>query len=174
MIRTIILTVMICTLALADAGGGLRWTPPSSWTVEPGTRPMRAATYAVPAAPGDSEPGECVAYYFGQGQGGSVEANVQRWTSQFQDASGQPVKNAEVKHKTVHGLPVTTIDASGTYAGMGGPMAKTKSSKPGYRLLGAIVEGPQGSVFFKFTGAAKTVTTNQKAFDQMIASVAKQ
>jgi hypothetical protein len=174
MTRTIFLTAAICTLAFADAGGGLHWTPPSGWTAEQGTRPMRAATYTVPPTAGDSEPGECVAYYFGPGQGGSVEANVQRWTSQFQDASGKPVKNADVKHKTVHGLPVTTMDLSGTYAGMGGPMAKTKSSKPGYRLLGAIVEGPQGSVFFKFTGPAKTVTAGQKAFDQMIASVAKQ
>ena len=134
---------------------------------------MRAATYVVPAAAGDSESGECVAYYFGPGQGGSVEANIQRWTGQFQDASGQPVKNADVKHKTVHGLPVTTIDASGTYTGMGGPMMKSKTAKPGYRLLGAIVEGPEGSVFFKFTGPAKTVAANQKAFHEMVASVAK-
>lgn len=48
-----------------------------------------------------------------------------------------------------------------------------KSSKPGYRMLGAIVEGPQGSVFFKFTGPAKTVAANQKAFDGMIESVGK-
>lgn len=174
MIRTIFLTFLMSTLTWADAGAGLRWMPPSTWTAEAGNRPLRVATYAIPAAAGDSEPGECVANYFGQGQGGSVEANIERWTSQFKDASGQPVKNADVKHKTVHGLAVTTIDASGTYAGMGGPMAKTKSSKPGYRLLGAIVEGPQGSVFFKFTGPAKTIAANQKAFDQMIASVARQ
>lgn len=165
---------MIASLALADAGGGLRWSAPTTWTAEPGSRPMRAATYAVPAAAGDQEPGECVAYYFGQGQGGSVEANVTRWAGQFQDASGHPMKTPDVKHKTVHGLPVTTMDLSGTYAGMGGPMAKSKTTKPGYRLLGAIVEGPQGSVFFKFTAPAKTVAANQKAFDLMIASVAKQ
>ena len=41
---------------------------------------------------------------------------------------------------------------------------------PGYPMLGAIVEGPQGSIFFKFTGPAKTVTANQAAFDKMIAS----
>jgi hypothetical protein len=171
--RFTILTIVCCVLALGDAGGGLHWTSPSSWKAESGTRPMRAATYAVPPAAGDSEGGECVAYYFGPGQGGTVDANIQRWLSQFQDASGQPLKNADVKKKTVHGLPVTTIDASGTYTGMGGPMAASKTAKPGYRLLGAIVEGSQGSIFFKFTAPAKTVVANQKAFDQMIGSVTK-
>jgi len=165
--------VALCVVAWADAGGGLHWTAPSQWKVDPAARPMRAATYAVPAAAGDTDAGECVAYYFGKGQGGSTEANIQRWTSQFKDKSGQPVKNAQVKKSTVHGLPVTAIDASGTYTGAGGPMAPTHTDKPGYRLLGAIVEGPQGSLFFKFTGPAKTVAANQKAFDDMIASVAK-
>ena len=127
----------------------------------------RAATYTIPPAAGDSDAGECVVNYFGQGQGGTVDANVQRWTGQFQ--GGQP----KVTKKTVHGLPVTMIDMSGTYTGMGGPMATAKSSKPGYRLLGAIVEGPQGSVFFKFTAPSKTVAANQKAFDQTIESVSK-
>jgi hypothetical protein len=171
--RFTILTIVCSALAFGDGGGGLNWTAPSGWKAEAGTRPMRAATYSVPAAAGDSEGGECVAYYFGPTQGGTVDANIKRWISQFQDASGQPPKNAELKKKTVHGLPVTTIDASGTYTGMGGPMAASKTAKPGYRMLGAIVEGPQGSVFFKFTAPAKTVAANQRAFDQMIASVAK-
>jgi hypothetical protein len=49
-------------------------------------------------------------------------------------------------------LPVTTIDVTGQYSGMGGPMATAKTSKPGYRLLGAIIENPGGNVFLKFTG----------------------
>lgn len=171
MMHRILLATFVSTAAFADGAAGLHWTAPTTWKNE-GSRPMRAATYAVPAGAGDSEGGECVAYYFGQGQGGTVDANVQRWTGQMQDASGQPVKNPEVKKKTVHGLPVTTIDATGTYTGMGGPMAASKSAKPGYRLLGAIVEGPQGSVFFKFTGPSKTVAANQKSFDQMVASIA--
>jgi hypothetical protein len=171
--RFTILTIVCSALAFGDAGGGLHWTAPASWKAEPGTRPMRVATYSVPPAAGDSEGGECVAYYFGPTQGGTVDANIQRWTSQFQDASGHPLKSADVKKKTVHGLPVTTIDASGTYTGMGGPMAASKTAKPGYRLLGAIVEGPQGSIFFKFTAPAKTVAANLKMFDQMVVSVAK-
>ncbi len=157
----------LSAIAWADGGGGLKWTAPKTWKNDGQTRPMRAATYAVPNG------GECVAYYFGQGQGGSVEANIQRWAGQFRDASGQPVKSAATKKKSVHGLPVTTVDVSGAYAAAGGPMMAAQPPKPGYRMLAAIVEGPQGSIFFKFTGPSKTVAANQKDFDAMVDSVSK-
>ncbi len=49
-------------------------------------------------------------------------------------------------------------------------MAKPGPAVPGYRLLGAIVEGPNGSVFLKFTGPAATVARNRMAFDKMLSS----
>jgi len=64
---------------------------------------------------------------------------------------GKPA-DAKIAKRTIHGLAVTTIDASGDYSGMGGPMASSKSLQNNYRLLGAIVEGPGGNVFIKFTG----------------------
>jgi hypothetical protein len=130
---------------------------------------MRAATYTAPAAPGDSEAGECGVYYFGPGEGGTVEANIQRWIGQFE--GGQ--RNARTGKRTIHGLSVNTVDVSGTYTGMGGPMAPSHPEKAGYRLLGAIVQAPQGSVFFKFTGPAKTVAANQAKFEAMLDSLGK-
>ncbi len=154
----------------ADSGGGIKWNPPGAWKAQP-PRPMRAATYAVPAAPGDKEDGECIVSYFGPGQGGGVKENVDRWLGQFEEASARAAaKNAG---KTINGLRVTTLDVSGTYSGAGGPMAASKVSKPGYRLLGAIVDGPQGPVFFKFTGPAKTVAANRAAFEAMLASLGR-
>ena len=50
-----------------------------------GQAPMRAATYTVQDA-------ECVVYFFGQGQGGSVEANIARWGGQF-TRNGQPAQS---------------------------------------------------------------------------------
>ncbi len=128
---------------------------------------MRLATYTISPAAGDIDPAECGVYYFGQGQGGSVEANMTRWIGQVQSKEA-----AKQGQRTVHGLKVTTVDVSGAYAGMGGPMAKAgEPPKPNYRLLGAIVEGPQGSVFFKFTGPAKTMAQSQAGFEKLIASI---
>jgi hypothetical protein len=133
---------------------------------------MRLATYQIRPASGDQESAECGVYYFGQGQGGSVEANVDRWAGQFSQANGKPSKDAaKVEKRTINGLKVTTVDVSGAYTGMGGPRAPEGPPKQGYRLLGAIVEGPQGSVFFKFTGPAKTVAENQSIFEKMISSL---
>ncbi|MDQ2946433.1 MAG: hypothetical protein M3Y27_10905 [Acidobacteriota bacterium] len=158
-------------VCLADSAAGINWTPPASWK-SLASRPMRAATYAVPAAPGDKEDGECAVYYFGPGQGGSVEANLERWTKQFEQTDGKPTSHpAQVKKRTIHGIAVTTVDVSGAYSGMGGPMAASKSVKPGYRLLGAIAEAPEGAVFFKFTGPAKTVTANQANFEALVGSL---
>jgi len=168
----ILLMTLLAALLPADSGAGLRWTQPANWKTE-AQRPMRLGTYSVPAAAGDKEGGECGVYYFGPGQGGSGDANIDRWIGQILQADGKPSKAAaKLLNKTIHGLKVTTVDVSGAYTGMGGPMAQPGGApKPGYRLLGAIVEGSQGSIFFKFTGPAKTVTQNQGAFDKMLTTL---
>jgi hypothetical protein len=131
---------------------------------------MRAATYAVPAAAGDREDAECAVFYFGQGQGGDVDANIQRWLGQFQEKPAAPPKP---KKQTISGLPVTVIEHSGTYLAAG-PMAASGSPKSGFKLIGAIVEGPQGNVFFKLTGPAKTVDASSAGFQKMLQSMRKQ
>ena len=153
--------------AYGDSAAGVTWTRPPAWSAQP-ERPMRAATYTVPAAAGDREDGECGVFFFGPGQGGGVDDNIKRWLAQFEGAA-----NAVPKRATVAGFKVTTIETSGTYTGGGGPMMQSKSSKPGYRLVGAIVEAPQGNVFFKLTGPAKSVQAAQPAFDKMLQSLRK-
>jgi hypothetical protein len=167
------IVVFVLTLStavmLAESAAGLHWTAPAGWKPGP-PQTMRAATYAVPAAPGDTAASECVVYFFGAGQGGSVDANIERWKGQFTNA-GKPAA-AVVSKRTAHGIPMTTIDVAGEYSGLGGPLA---ASKPvaGYRLLGAIVEGPGGNIFVKFTGPAKTIAANKAKYDAMLASLAK-
>jgi len=79
--------------------------------------------------------------FFRSPTGGSVEANLDRWKGQMLAPGGKP-SDAKIVKRTIHGLAVTTIDASGDYTGMGGPMAASKSVQKNYRLLGAIIEGP--------------------------------
>jgi hypothetical protein len=152
---------------LAESAAGLRWTAPAGWKIE-AAQPMRAATYTVAPAPGDKAGGECGVYFFGVGQGGTVEANLDRWKGQFRGGDGKPAP-AQVAKRTAGGLTITTIDTSGDYSGMGGPLASGRAV-PGYRLLGAIVEGRGGNVFIKFTGPAKTVAANSQKFQQLLAS----
>ena len=46
-------------------------------------------------------------------------------------------------------------------------------SKPGYRLLGAIVEGPEGAVFFKLTAPSRTAEAQRAAFEALLKSVSR-
>jgi len=157
---------------LAESVAGLKWTPPPGWTSQ-GATGMRAATYVIPPASGDHDSGECVVYFFGAGQGGSVQANLDRWKGQFTRPDGGPAE-PKVEKRTIHGLPVTRIDTSGAYSGMGGPMAKAQTTRQGYRMLGAIVEGPGGNIFLKFTGPEKTIAAHQRQFDDLLGSFQKQ
>jgi hypothetical protein len=153
----------------AESAAGMRWTAPASWKAE-AARPMRAATYSIPLAAGDQGIAECVVNYFGPGQGGGVDANIERWKGQMLGADGKPAV-AKIDKRTGRGVPITVVDTAGTYSGMGGPMMAGAKPAPGYRLIGAIVEGPGGSVFFKLTGPAKTIAAQQKNFEQLLASI---
>jgi len=134
---------------------------------------MRVATYVIPPAVGDTASAECVVYFFGTAQGGSVEANLERWKGQMLGPGGKPA-DGKITKRAIHGVPVTTIDTSGDYTGMGGPMASSKSVQSNYRLLGAIVEGPGGNVFIKFAGPAKTIAASQAEFEQLLDSFDKE
>ena len=105
----------------AESAGGLRWTMPNGWRAQP-ERPMRAATYTIAAAPGDREPGECAVFFFGRGQGGSVQDNLDRVTSEQWFTGGVLVRtitstyNAasqlsliRVRHRTPHVLDTFTF-----------------------------------------------------------------
>jgi hypothetical protein len=146
---------------------GVEWSYPSRWT-KGAPRPMRAATYLVPAAEGDAEGGECALFYFGSDQGGDVESNIERWGSQFENAD-KAVKST----LQVDGMNVTRVEIAGTYLSPAGPMMQSQGKKGNYRLLGAIVEAPGGMVFFKFTGPSKTVGEAEAEFDAMLGSIGK-
>ncbi|MDQ3009486.1 MAG: hypothetical protein M3X11_02100 [Acidobacteriota bacterium] len=158
-----------------QSGGGtsasdIKWIAPSRWQNGP-EKPMRTATYLIPAAAGDSEGGECAVFL---NIGGGVDANIKRWIGQFeQPDGGSSEAKATQKKETVNGLPVTMVDLTGTFVGGGMAMGQPAVKKTNYRLLGAIIEGPNGEVFFKMTGPAKTIAAAQSEFQVLVKSVKK-
>jgi hypothetical protein len=159
------------TSAPVSSAAGITWTVPASWKAG-GERQMRVASYVI----GESgKEADCAVFYFGPGQGGAVDANVERWISQFgQPGGADSRKAAKIDHHTIAGLKVTTIDLSGIYlASMGGGMSPKSEPQPGFRLLGAIVEAPEGPVFFKITGPEQTMIQALDDFQQFVESVKK-
>ena len=152
------------------AAGGPAWTAPKGWSIAPSASSMRVVTYKVPAAAGDAEGGEVAVFYFGPGQGGGTQANVDRWLAQFQPEKGSAGLGKPVSMKAGT-IPVTVVTTEGTYSsGMpGGAM----TPKTGWALRGGIAEGPQGPVFFKMVGPKKTVHAAAAAFDGVLKTLKK-
>jgi hypothetical protein len=168
------LIAMVCVVSLsilaAQQKSSLKFTVPAGWVEEQRTSSMRVAQYRLPKAETDTEDGSLVLYYFGQGQGGSTTANVERWVSQMKQADGNAVKDAKEEHFEANGLKVTTVDVSGTYVAETAPGSGTFHNKPGYRLRAAVVETPNGSYFVKLVGPEKTVTQWNESFLSYIRS----
>jgi len=162
------------TSGTPSQAAGVAWTVPAGWEAEP-ARQMRIATYRIHAIAGDPEDAECSVYFFGTGQGGTVEANLDRWAHQFTSPDGQPLAQpAKIEKRVIAGLTVSTITASGTYLGAGGMMSQEQVKKPNYRMRGAIVEAPEGLAFFKFIGPLNTVAAAENDFNSLLGSVHRQ
>jgi hypothetical protein len=146
---------------------GLTFAAPASWKSSPPKSQMRAAQLAIEPVQGDKDRAELIVFRFDT-SAGTVAANIDRWEKQFTDSGGQSPK---AKTETVKGknVDVTRVETSGAFtdrlAGGG--------TKPGYRLLGAIVESPSGAAYFlKLVGPDKTVTSVRKEFDKMLKTIA--
>jgi len=144
----------------------IAWTDPPGWQRVAPSSSMRKATYKIPAAPKDPEDAELAVFYFGQGEGGATEANIQRWIGQFGDLKPSDVKRVE---RTPNGMKQTIVEVEGTYSG--GMPGQQSAPKTNYRLIGAVVETPAGSYFFKLTGPKKTVDGARGAYLTLLDSV---
>jgi len=151
------------------------YTAPRDWVPQTATSQMRKAQFLIPRAEGDPEDGQMVVFYFGPGQGGAVEANIDRWKGMFSTAEGKPVPDSEVKRESheVNGMKVTTLDVSGRYvdamSGRHGPASGENAAE--FRMLSAIVETPQGPWFFKGVGPVATMKAQEQNFKTFINSI---
>lgn len=174
MIRGIRLVIVISLVALLwgctsgnrknNAAGGISWNAPSGWLNGPAQQ-MRVKTYIIRPADNDRDKAECAVSYFGNGMGGDKQSNLERWANQFEQG-GQ----AQISEMEIINLRATIIELGGTYRISSGSMSQASEKKPGYKLLGAIIEAPEGLVFFKLVGPRKIVENAKHDFLEMINS----
>ncbi len=146
------------TAPSAKAAGDLKFKAPVGWVPEKPGSTMRVAQYKLPKVAGDPEDAALVLYYFGERQGGTTQANIDRWVGQMKQPDGGSTKDkAKSETLTINGLKVTTVDVSGTYVAETAPGSGTFTNNPGFRLRAAVVETPKGSYFVKLVGPQKTI-----------------
>ena len=152
---------------------GITFTPASQWE-DFGPSGMRAASYSYGPLEPDKDSATLTVFHFGKGQGGTIEANMDRWISQFSLPDGRDPATAAIRYdRQVAGYPAHVVTLFGIYNESVRPMSKEKVARQNYRLVAIIVEAPGGNVFFKLTGPDKTATIMIEAFITMINQVVK-
>ena len=153
---------------------GLTFITPDGWKSTPPTSSMRVAEFTLPRAAGDGEDAKLIVYYFG-GSGGSVDANIQRWIGQIEQADGKPSSAvAKKESRTVNGLTVSLVDVSGTYTAEMSPGSTAHNNKPHFRLRAGVVDTPRGPYFIKLAGPEQTIAKWDAAFNQFVSSLKAQ
>ncbi len=144
----------------------ITWTDPAAWERLPQASPMRAASYKIPLVAGEEGKAEMAVFYFGPGQGGDIDGNVDRWAKQF----GKTLSTVKRENRQVNGLRqhVVEIDKGDYSSDM---MGRSGKQMKDYAMLAAIVEAPSGSYFFKLTGPHKSVAAQRDAFYQLLDSI---
>ena len=140
----------------------LTFATPAPWKAAENASAMHKATLTIEAK-GAETPMKAVFYYFGSGQGGDVDANIQRWVGQFQSTTDMKREDVEIE-----GVKVTLVKATGTY--MDGAMFGEKTAKENWALLGAIIPGKEAPVFIKLTGPKDAAVSIYDAFKALATS----
>jgi hypothetical protein len=155
-------SLLVCTTLFAAAS--LKFDAPQGWVTKAPTSSMRVAEFTLPKVAGDTEDAALAIFYFG-GQGGSIQANLDRWISQMTQPDGRASKDlARTTKLSPRGLPITLVDLTGTYVAEVSPGSTERFNKPGFRLRAAVVETGDGPYFVKLTGPEKTVAKWDEAF----------
>jgi hypothetical protein len=168
------ITFIAAILAIASAGvaadpvefgvGSFAFSRPAGWGWIVPASPMRKAQLSVPGSSG-GDAGEVTFFHFGAGQGGGVQANVDRWFGQFRNGSTR--QNVE----TIGTTRVTFVEAEGTF--LSGMPGTSPTPRDGFAMRGAILEDAVGGdVFVKMTGPLVVVKAAEAEFRAMISGAA--
>ncbi len=146
------------------SAAGLSGPKPVSWIwVQPSVQ-FRTLQYTVPGGADSTSAADLIVSVFKAGDGGPIDANIERWRAQFR--VGEGMAEAKTSKGNVLSMPLTRVELEGDYMAMGSPAPKT-----GYMQLAAIVEANGRNVFYRLTGPKATVEANRAAFDALIAGL---
>lgn len=145
-------------------GPGIWIALPDTWEEQQPESNMRLAQAAIP---GPGGPGQLAVFYFGEGGGGGVEANLQRWIGMMEVKPGTKARRETFES---NGLRITWLDVAGTLLPSQMGMGPTEPT-PNMRMLAAVVEGPRGPWFFRANGPDATMADQRDEFLAMLKSL---
>ncbi|MBK8859146.1 MAG: hypothetical protein IPN11_16170 [Opitutaceae bacterium] len=145
----------MASTAVPTGDGQLTWTAPAAWIAKaPGA--MRKGSYAIRNEAGEAD----LSITAFPGDTGGLLANLNRWRGQIGLAPLAPAElEANLDHLDANGLHFEIVDFAGT--ANGAPA----------RILGAVLNRPGETWFFKLMGPAATVAGEKPAFAAFLQTV---
>ena len=131
---------------------------PSTWIEEEPSSSMRIIQFS----PKNNNDLIIAGFYFGN-RNNMVEANINRWKSQFTE-----VENYS-KKEFASGKAIL-VEIKGIHKNRPSEMVKDFETAPGYKTIAAIVSTDKGPYFFKLVGPVKEVNKELKNFEDFLAS----
>lgn len=156
-----------------DSFGEVTAAVPADWRKVPPSSSMRVAEYAIAPSRGGAQASELAVF---AGTWGSVDDNVTRWFGQFAQPDGRSTAAVGRRWEldSDGGLRVAMVDVSGTYTSGGmGTGSGVVSPRPGYRMLGAIVDAKSRFYYLKLTGPAVEIDALEDGFERLVRSLRK-
>jgi len=174
---TVVLTMTLAARAEDVEFGPYKSKAPESWKSAAAANNMRVYQATLPKAEGDTEDAELVVFFFGEGGGGGVKANIDRWKTSIKPPEGKKIDDvSKVTEMKVNGdkVTLTYLDiAEGMYLSKKQPFNPNSPTveKDGFRMLGVVIECDKGPYFVRVTGPKKTVEKHKKAFDEWVKGI---
>ena len=154
---TLLVASLVLLLQAPAPAPALKYDVPQGWTSKPLSSKMRLADFVLPRAEGDNEDATLVVTFFG-GQGGTVQANFDRWLTQMAQPDGRASKDvAKTSVLKTNDLTLSIMDLPGTFVAETAPGSSEHFNKPGFHLRAAVIEGKGGPYFVRLVGPARTV-----------------
>jgi hypothetical protein len=132
---------------------------PAGWSELP-TSQFREANFRVGGDPN----AECYLSTL-SGEGGGLEANVNRWRKQMSLDALSAADVAALPRVEWLGKQAVSVDFTGTWTGMGG-----SNNSEGWRLVGLLLVEPTQSRFLKMTGPSAVIEKEVAHFRELAAS----
>jgi len=154
--------------------GGITYTPASQWVNLEKTKD-RFAGYTFGPLEGDSDSATMYVYYYGEKQKSNLDNMLESWITSMTIPDGRDPHNAKIQYiKTVADMNVHILSMQAIY---NVPAEESKTGQPipkeNYRLIGVVVEAPEGNIFFKLTGPEYTARIMCEAYITMIDKIKK-
>jgi hypothetical protein len=148
------------SMAAAQGPGLFAFEVPSGW------KQIAASQFRDPNfVAGPNGEVECYVSVL-EGTGGGLLINSNRWRSQLGREAYSEEEFGRLPRATVLGQDAVIVDFDGEFTPMGSDVAK-----PGYRLVGALIQGPSSAIFIKMVGPDAAVDAEKDNFARFAQSL---